>query len=256
MPISWYEENLDASRFPPWGLLGMAAFLGSLEYVLEEGPGNDWFSDAGVAGFAVIMTIGAILFFYRAFAAKLPVVDLRAFSDVNFAFRSVFSFIMGVGLYGLSYLYPLYLSIVRGFSDALHGAHQQPGSGRPAARTHEERLRSFQPHPQSRRRGGSRGHQHDPQQSRRYALCAAGRKRELANRGALDTLENLSRTFSAQGLKKEEAAVSQLTAIVQQQAWVMSFIDVFWFMTALFVGLALAAILMKKPENPVAGGGH
>ncbi|MDA4633094.1 EmrB/QacA family drug resistance transporter, partial [Escherichia coli] len=33
-------------------------------------------------------------------------------------FGSVFSFIMGVGLYGLTYLYPLYLGRIRGY-DAL-----------------------------------------------------------------------------------------------------------------------------------------
>ena len=36
----------------------------------------------------------------------------------NFASGSVFSFVMGIGLYGLTYLYPLYLARVRGY-DAL-----------------------------------------------------------------------------------------------------------------------------------------
>ena len=30
-------------RFDWWGFGAMAAFLGSLEFVLEEGPGNDWY---------------------------------------------------------------------------------------------------------------------------------------------------------------------------------------------------------------------
>jgi hypothetical protein len=34
------------------------------------------------------------------------IVDLRAFSDRNFAAGCVFSFVMGIGLYGLTYLYP------------------------------------------------------------------------------------------------------------------------------------------------------
>jgi DHA2 family multidrug resistance protein len=44
------------------------------------------------------------------------VVDLRAFSDKNFAMGCIFSFTMGIGLYGLTYLYPVYLSSVRGYN--------------------------------------------------------------------------------------------------------------------------------------------
>jgi len=64
------------------------------------------------------MVIGAVIFFWRAFRVDFPVVDLKAFANRNFAFGSLFSFTMGVGLYGLTYLYPLYLGRIRGY-DAL-----------------------------------------------------------------------------------------------------------------------------------------
>ena len=85
-------------RFDYVGLLAMALFLGSLEYVLEEGPRYDWFDDQTIATFAVLATIGAIIFFWRAFTAKEPIVELRAFKNRNFAFGSAFSFTMGIGL--------------------------------------------------------------------------------------------------------------------------------------------------------------
>ena len=106
------------SKLDWWGLAGMGAFRGSLEYVLEEGPRNDWLQDSTIFFFAIVLVLGALLFFYRAFTAEEPIVDLRAFKNLNFAFGSVFSFIMGVGLYGLTYLYPLYLGRIRGY-DAL-----------------------------------------------------------------------------------------------------------------------------------------
>lgn len=87
----------------------MAIFLGSLEYVLEEGNANDWFNDDHIVMGAIAAVIAAVIFFYRAFKVEFPVVDLRAFSNRNFAFGSMFSFVMGIGLYGLTYLYPLYL---------------------------------------------------------------------------------------------------------------------------------------------------
>jgi hypothetical protein len=36
----------------------------------------------------------------------VPIVDLRAFADRNFAVGCLFSFVLGIGLYGLTYLYP------------------------------------------------------------------------------------------------------------------------------------------------------
>ncbi|MGH6751614.1 MAG: MFS transporter, partial [Bradyrhizobium sp.] len=41
-------------HFDWWGLLFMAGFLGSLEYVLEEGPQYQWLDDTSVAIFAVV----------------------------------------------------------------------------------------------------------------------------------------------------------------------------------------------------------
>jgi DHA2 family multidrug resistance protein len=105
-------------RFDFAGLAAMAVFLGSLEYVLEEGSRNDWFDDRIIVAFTLFTIAGAIAFFWRSFTAAQPIVDLRAFTNRNFAFGSAFSFVMGIGLYGLTYLYPVYLAQVRGY-DAL-----------------------------------------------------------------------------------------------------------------------------------------
>ncbi|WP_114947517.1 DHA2 family efflux MFS transporter permease subunit [Microvirga calopogonii] len=115
--VDFDEPNFSLFKSFDWAGLGfMAAFLGSLEYVLEEGPNNEWFQDEAVLILAIVGTIGAIGFFYRAFTAKQPIVDLRAFADRNFLAGSSFSFVMGIGLYGLTYLYPVYLGRVRGYS--------------------------------------------------------------------------------------------------------------------------------------------
>ena len=104
------------STFDWFGLAFMAGFLGCLEYVLEEGPNHDWLQEESVAICTVVCIVSGIAFFWRALAAKHPIVDLTAFSDRNFAVGSLFSFVMGIGLYGLTYLYPVYLGRVRGLS--------------------------------------------------------------------------------------------------------------------------------------------
>jgi DHA2 family multidrug resistance protein len=98
------------------GLLLMALFLGSLEYVMEEGPRNDWFEDRLILGFTLLCVVSAALFFRRVLTYRNPIVELRAFADRNFAVGSLYSFILGTGLYGSVYVIPLYLAEVRGFN--------------------------------------------------------------------------------------------------------------------------------------------
>lgn len=112
-------ELLD--HFDWWGLLFMAGFLGSLEYVLEEGPRNDWFGDVSISSFAVVCALSAIAFFWRVLTAREPIVDIRTFANRNFALGCSFSFCIGIGLYGLTYLYPRYLAEVRGYSALMIG---------------------------------------------------------------------------------------------------------------------------------------
>jgi DHA2 family multidrug resistance protein len=117
--IDFDEPDWSLLRSFDWvGFLAMAGFLGALEYVLEEGPRNDWFGDQSVLLMAWVSGISAVVFFVRVLTYREPIVDLRAFTDRNFGLGSLFSFVMGIGLYGLTYLYPLYLGMVRGY-DAL-----------------------------------------------------------------------------------------------------------------------------------------
>src|SRR6201988_2331342 len=101
-------------HFDWFGLIAMAGFLGALEYVLEEGPQYEWPQDTSVAICAFVGGVSAIAFFYRVLTAKEPIVDIRAFNNRNFAIGCLISFCVGIGLYGLTYMYPRYLAEVGG----------------------------------------------------------------------------------------------------------------------------------------------
>jgi DHA2 family multidrug resistance protein len=102
--------------FDTVGLATMAVFLGAMEYVLEEGPRQDWFEDQTILLMALVSGAAGVAFFWRVLHYRNPIVQLRAFADRNFAIGSVFSFILGIGLYGSVYLLPLFLARVRGFN--------------------------------------------------------------------------------------------------------------------------------------------
>src|SRR5205085_9595108 len=108
-------------RFDWWGLITMAGFLGTLEYVLEEGPQYQWLQDTSVATCAAVSVVSAIAFFYRVLSAEEPIVDIRTFGNRNFGVGCLISFCLGVGLYGLTHMYPRYLAEVRGYSALMIG---------------------------------------------------------------------------------------------------------------------------------------
>ena len=103
------------------GLIGMALLLGGLDFVLEEGARNDWFADPTVFRVAAAAALGAAVFVWRQRTAEVPIVDLRSFHNLNFAAGTLMGAIFGIGLYGLVYLYPLYLSRVAGQSSGQIG---------------------------------------------------------------------------------------------------------------------------------------
>jgi MFS transporter, DHA2 family, multidrug resistance protein len=98
------------------GIVLMAIFLGTLEYVLEEGTRWNWFDDETIRTCATVAGTAGVLFIIRSLTFARPVVDLRAFGNRNFALGCLLSFITGVGIFSTIYLTPLFLGYVRGFS--------------------------------------------------------------------------------------------------------------------------------------------
>lgn len=116
---TWYLIDIDKPHlallkgFDYIGLVAMAVFLGCFEYILEEGTANDWLNDPVLAVLAFVSAGAGIFFIYRSLTHDNPVVDLYAFQHRNFMLGTVFGFILGVGLYGWTYIMPLYLARVR-----------------------------------------------------------------------------------------------------------------------------------------------
>lgn len=98
------------------GVVLVALFLGTLQFVLEEGPGDDWFESREIVTFSVISGLAAIGFFWRELTVRNPVVELHAFQNRNFSLGCFYSFVIGVGLYGSVYVMPLFLANVRGYN--------------------------------------------------------------------------------------------------------------------------------------------
>jgi DHA2 family multidrug resistance protein len=120
--VVWLTIDIDKPdlsllrHFDLIGMLLMAVFLGCLEYALHEGPRWDWLDDTTIRGAVAVSVVSGGLFFWRVLSFHQPIVDIRTFGNRNFAFGTVFTFIAGIGMYGTTYLVPLFLAQVRGYS--------------------------------------------------------------------------------------------------------------------------------------------
>ncbi|RZI98084.1 MAG: DHA2 family efflux MFS transporter permease subunit [Brevundimonas sp.] len=107
-----------AKGFDWAGLALMAVFLMSLQFVLEEGSKNDWFADDQILLLAVVTAITGPAFIWRTLTYYNPIVELRAFGNRNFLVGTIITFTVGLALFGGTFLLPLFLGRVRGYSSA------------------------------------------------------------------------------------------------------------------------------------------
>jgi len=115
---------LDIDR-PDWALLQkidfagialIAVFLGSTQFVLEEGASKQWFEDYLIVALTIVAVISGIAMLIWELKSPHPIIDLYAFRNINFAIGCGYSFVLGVGLYTIIYLTPIYLSSVKGLN--------------------------------------------------------------------------------------------------------------------------------------------
>lgn len=101
-----------------WGIAFMAAGLGSLIAVLEEGEDKAWFTTDWIRYATATAAIAIPVFIAIELIRREPFLDLRLLARRGFGAASLLGLVMGVGLYGSVYLMPVYLSQVQGY-DAL-----------------------------------------------------------------------------------------------------------------------------------------
>lgn len=102
------------------GLLAMG--LGSLQYILDEGQRNDWFSDPIIRLFGFTTVLGLAAFIgWELWGTKRPLVDLRAFKHRAIAAGSTLGFAIGSVLFGATVILPQYVQGVLGFTATLSG---------------------------------------------------------------------------------------------------------------------------------------
>jgi DHA2 family multidrug resistance protein len=86
--------------------------------VLEEGNSEGWFDDAMILWLSVTAALTGVAFIWRQLVYWQPIVSLTPFRDRNFTLGMIMTFVTGVSLFGGTFLMPIFLGQVRGFSSA------------------------------------------------------------------------------------------------------------------------------------------
>ena len=123
-----YGEKLKANQADWWGIVFLASFIGSLQFVLEHGQQDDWFDNNLIVTLSIVTIVGLLAFIWRELTYKYPIVNLSVLKDSNLRIGTFMCFILGFGLYGSTLIIPIYTQSVLGWTATDAGLLLIPGS--------------------------------------------------------------------------------------------------------------------------------
>ena len=125
-----YLKNIHKSNFSVdyMGIALIVTGVGFLQYVLDKGQENDWFTSKSILISFIIAIVALVLLVVQELKHENPIMDLRLLKLRNFATAVTFGFILGMVLNGTTVLIPQFLQNYLGYNSQLAGLAQTPGA--------------------------------------------------------------------------------------------------------------------------------
>ncbi len=98
------------------GILLLMVGIGCLQFVLERGDADDWFSSQAIRICTGLAVVGLVSFIWYELSIDKPAVNLRVLNNRNLAFTTIFTFVVGVGLYTSVFVFPVLAQSVLGYT--------------------------------------------------------------------------------------------------------------------------------------------
>jgi DHA2 family multidrug resistance protein len=95
------------------GLIALA--IGSLQVCLDKGQEADWFASPWITITVILSTVALVTWIIWEWRHPDPIVDLRLFKRRNFAVAMLFTFVLGMVLYGTTVVIPQFLQTLMGY---------------------------------------------------------------------------------------------------------------------------------------------
>jgi DHA2 family multidrug resistance protein len=124
-----HETPKDAKGKPVdwWGIGLLAVAVGSLQTILEKGESEDWFSKNYILILTITAVFGLFFFMWREMTFEFPIVNFKIMRHRSFAVGMFTSFVLGFGLYGSVFVFPIFCENLLGFSAQQTGEILFPG---------------------------------------------------------------------------------------------------------------------------------
>jgi DHA2 family multidrug resistance protein len=126
-PASVKNRVRSSMRVDYVGISLIVVGVGSLQYVLDKGQENDWFSSKMILVTLIIAIVALLALVIRELTLDDPIMDLRLLGKRNFATAVTFSFILGMVLNGSTILLPQFLQNDLGYTAQQAGMALSPG---------------------------------------------------------------------------------------------------------------------------------
>ena len=107
------------------GVAFLCIFLASLLNGLTNAQRQGWGSDPIVLQFSIALFAGAAFIWWE-LRSDRPMLDLRLFANPAFTAASMIAFILGAGLFGSTYLLPLFVQTIQGLTPTQAGLLLMP----------------------------------------------------------------------------------------------------------------------------------
>lgn len=98
------------------GILLLMVGIGCLQFVLERGDADDWFSSEAIRICSGLALVGITSFIWYELSIPKPAVNLRVLNNTNLAFTTIFTFVVGLGLYTSVFVFPVLAQSVLGYT--------------------------------------------------------------------------------------------------------------------------------------------
>jgi DHA2 family multidrug resistance protein len=120
-----YIRNV-GRRVDYWGIGLLAVGIGALQFVLDKGQEDDWFTSHAIVTLSVIAAVALVALIIRELTAGDPVVDLRVFKERSYAVGVFLMTVLGFVLYGSLVLLPIMLQTLLGYPPLQAGIAMAP----------------------------------------------------------------------------------------------------------------------------------
>jgi DHA2 family multidrug resistance protein len=130
LTVTYIKETPKDAKGKPvdwWGIGLLAVAVGSLQTILEKGESEDWFAKTYILVLTITAVLGLLLFLWRELTFDFPIVNFKIMRHRSFAVGMFTSFILGFGLYGSVFVFPVFCQNLLGFSAKQTGLILLPG---------------------------------------------------------------------------------------------------------------------------------